>query len=229
MSSQNDQLLKLQAIATAREFLNSRYKQCCAEEYAKWTSNNANAWRGNNMPLPFPPFVSNAAFAPFQTSIAAPTEEDVIDRALILYMQSITTTDLEKTASAPQSVATTEVTLETQAANEPVMMSEPDAVSELNVVSEPVMMSEPDVVSELPAVIPYVEEIKEIYKTVGEPLEIPTVQWPVPEMDLSPAPMPADQLAQASIESGRILPGILKRLEDLKMSWAKPTSTEKVI
>jgi hypothetical protein len=105
-----------------------------------------------------------------------------------------------------------------------------ESVIEESVIEESVI--EPEIletvesvlVEEAPTVDSYTAQIHKIYST---PTEESTITLPPPFIiDLPPMPMPAEELAKASEETGKLLPTILKKIEDLKMTWSKKSPTD---
>lgn len=225
MNDQQDELRKLQAIATAREILNTEYNKQRAEEYNAWITNSQNAWQGNNITIPYPPFVANPAFVPFQSKIPFPSESDVVAKALEIYMKSSPQPVPEPAVPEPSAGVAPNPEVAQPAIDSPPITMFADispVVPQPAVVEEPQTVetnAEPDVQKVQDD--PYIAGIKEIYKNTNVPAEETTSTSVLPEVDLTPLPMPAEELSKVTKESGRILPNVLKKIEELKSSWAK--------
>ena len=77
---------QLELISTARQLLNSDYTRRCTEEYRVWSSTNQNnVNRVGEMLLRYPPFSGALSPLSFRSTIARPTEDDVVRKALELY------------------------------------------------------------------------------------------------------------------------------------------------
>jgi len=77
---------QLELISTARQLLNSDYTRRCTEEYRVWSSTNQNnVNRVGEMLLRYPPFSGALSPLAFRSTIARPTEDDVVKKALELY------------------------------------------------------------------------------------------------------------------------------------------------
>jgi hypothetical protein len=72
----------------ARKMLSDEYTQAHTSEYNTWLANHKNAWMQPHVVVPFPPFIVNAALAPFKSTVSSPTESDIVARATELYNQS---------------------------------------------------------------------------------------------------------------------------------------------
>ena len=72
----------------ARKMLSDEYVEKHNSEYNYWLSNQKNAWMQPHVVVPFPPFIVNAALAPFKATVSKPTESDIVARATELYNQS---------------------------------------------------------------------------------------------------------------------------------------------
>lgn len=278
-------------IEQARKMLIDDYKNRHNDEYNSWRFNTQNAWRGENIPLPFPPFIYNPVLAPFQSTIPYPTEGQIAAKALELYSQTNPagpTDDIAPSLSDDEPVTVIESVAEAEPEAEPAPAEEP-AIEEATVETEPAPVAEESVAE--PA--PYVAEIQNIYKDVyqdylenkisiddvstdepavdqqpadaqpgepavdeqapesvieqaPEPLIIEPVTEPdtyvskiqdiykdlvaapaitvedgvIPDVKIEPVPMPAEQLAKVSLAGEKLLPSVLRKIEELKMSWA---------
>ena len=77
---------QLELISTARQLLNSDYARRCTEEYRVWSSTNQNNInRVGEVLLRYPPFSGALSPLSFRSTIARPTEDDVVKKALELY------------------------------------------------------------------------------------------------------------------------------------------------
>jgi len=78
---------QLELISTARQLLNSDYTRRCTEEYRVWSSstNQININRVGEVLLRYPPFSGALSPLAFRSTIAKPTEDDVVKKALELY------------------------------------------------------------------------------------------------------------------------------------------------
>jgi hypothetical protein len=77
---------QLELISTARQLLHSDYTRRCTEEYRVWSSTNQNNInRVGEVLLRYPPFSGALSPLAFRSTIARPTEDDVVRKALELY------------------------------------------------------------------------------------------------------------------------------------------------
>ena len=77
---------QLELISTARQLLNSDYTRRCTEEYRVWSSTNQiNINRVGEVLLRYPPFSGALSPLSFRSTVARPTEDDVVKKALELY------------------------------------------------------------------------------------------------------------------------------------------------
>ena len=282
-------------IEQARKMLINDYKIRHNDEYNAWRFNTQNAWRGENIPLPFPPFIYNPVLAPFQSTIPYPTEDQIAAKALELFKQTgpadsvddvapvaeeptvepaavaePAPTDpeiepeLESVVPAEEPVAeeaTVDDTAETVDAEPTPVVEQPQAepdpyvaeiqdiykdvyqdylenkiiIAEEPVVEQPTeqvtepVVVEPTIVEQEPEPVvaepvaetdPYVSKIQEIYKDLGAAPADAVDDGVIPEVKTEPVPMPAEQLAKASQAGERLLPSVLRKIEELKTSWA---------
>ena len=77
---------QLELISTARQLLHSDYTRRCTEEYRMWSiTNQNNVNRVGEVLLRYPPFSGALSPLSFRSTIAKPTEDDVVKKALELY------------------------------------------------------------------------------------------------------------------------------------------------
>lgn len=77
---------QLELISTARQLLNAEYAKQCTREYQSWSAVNKNIInRTGEVLLRYPPFSGALSPVSFRSTIAKPTETDVVNMALELY------------------------------------------------------------------------------------------------------------------------------------------------
>jgi len=77
---------QLELISTARQLLNAEYAKKCTQEYQSWSAVNKNIInRTGEVLLRYPPFSGALSPVSFRSTIAKPTETDVVNMALELY------------------------------------------------------------------------------------------------------------------------------------------------
>ena len=77
---------QLELISTARQLLNAEYAKKCTQEYQSWSAVNKNIInRTGEVLLRYPPFSGALSPVSFRSTIAKPTETDVVNLALELY------------------------------------------------------------------------------------------------------------------------------------------------
>jgi len=77
---------QLELISTARQLLNAEYAKQCTQEYQSWSIVNKNIInRTGEVLLRYPPFSGALSPVSFRSTIAKPTETDVVNMALELY------------------------------------------------------------------------------------------------------------------------------------------------
>jgi len=82
----NTEKEQLELISTARQLLNAEYAKKCTQEYQSWSIVNKNIInRTGEVLLRYPPFSGALSPVSFRSTIAKPTETDVVNLALELY------------------------------------------------------------------------------------------------------------------------------------------------
>jgi hypothetical protein len=82
----NTEKEQLELISTARQLLNAEYAKQCTREYQSWSIVNKNIInRTGEVLLRYPPFSGALSPVSFRSTIAKPTETDVVNMALELY------------------------------------------------------------------------------------------------------------------------------------------------
>lgn len=221
----------------ARKLLNEDYKSRHTAEYNAWLANHKNAWMQPHVIVPFPPFVVSGALTPFKPIASAPTEDEVVAKALELYnlhtpapvAQQPAAVIQPTVAAKPEPEATLNQPLDIAPAIEvvePTVEPTVEPVAE-EVVVEPTVepVSEEVVTEPVAEKIPYVDEIYKIYQTAEEPKSEqvePTVEddktFIAVEEALKVVPQPAEELAKVT-STGGILPSVLERIQAMKTKW----------
>jgi len=191
---------QLELISTARQLLNSDYARRCTEEYRVWSSTNQNNInRVGEVLLRYPPFSGALSPLSFRSTIARPTEDDVVRKALELYnrerpspYQNSVPAVVDPFSSLTDSVPETTPALAVEAAGS--TQSQSFAVS-TQVEPEPVVptiestVAAPVAVPTTPAPViepSFTDKILEIFK---KPSEISTPPATTPEPDPLQAPV----------------------------------------
>lgn len=199
MSENTDLMMKMQLLASARQMLTDEYNQTHRDEYTVWAEQQKNAWQQPIVSVPYPPFFVNSSLTAFQPSARFPSEAEVVARALILYNQSQCTTQVPSVLEQQSSIIVNNIP------DDPIV-TEP-------IIQEPVVE---EIVTPLHEDSTSIQEIKNIYKdidiTFKDPVSIAG--------EVALLPMPAEQLADASINAEKILPSVLRKIEELKLLWA---------
>jgi hypothetical protein len=234
MSPIDDHATRVRLIARARHSLNTEYDHKYRAEYAAWIERQKNAWKENHTVVPYVPFFVSDSVGQFRPTIKSPTEEEVVARALELY----NLTFAANPTTPPPAPAEPAPLAETVPVPEPaVIEGTPVAVDTVPVaVPTPEPQLETIAVEPAPAVepaadpipiAPAVANILEIFKDIDlVPTALPADPVPpAPETPAPQEPVPAKVLAQSEKLTGRLLPSVLQKIDDLKMSWAsKPTN-----
>jgi hypothetical protein len=143
---------QLELISTARQLLNAEYAKKCTQEYQSWSTVNKNIInRTGEVLLRYPPFSGALSPVSFRSTIAKPTETDVVNLALELYNRNrpspYQTSAAAVVEPTPEVAAVKEpvsalgsavVTTETSAAESKALSTE---VSTEQDVAEPPMLS----------------------------------------------------------------------------------------
>jgi hypothetical protein len=156
-------------INQAQKMLTEDYKSRHTAEYNSWLIAHKNSWMQPHTIVPFPPFVISGALAPFKAVVTAPTEEEIVAKALELYNESIPTPiakevvhDIEpmETLNQPVDDEQTLEVVDTQTSEvDDTQTSEVVDAEELEELEE---LVEPTVVVlETPVIEPIVEELTE--------------------------------------------------------------------
>lgn len=200
----------------ARKMLTDDYNKRHSDEYNQWILNHKNAWMKPQVIVPFPPFMINAAIAPFTPSAVPPTENEIVASALALYNNA------NPIAAPVDKVVPDEVPQPEPIATQPGMEAPVASVVDNpkdETTSTPEAPEEPPIVPPTP----YVDEIYKIYEAPdsSKPTEVvkPEPLLSTIEQDLKAVPQPAEELAKVT-SSGRILPTVLQRLQSITSKWA---------
>lgn len=220
-------------ISQARKLLNENYKSNHSAEYNSWLGNQQNSWMQPHVIVPFPPFVVSSALAPFTPTVSAPTEQDVVAKALELYNQF-------NTVSAP--VAEPVIASVVEAVREPItntdaiykIFQEPVAkapvVMDVPIVEDEPLVEEVTVVEDEPVVEPtisktldYVDPIRKIFQStekveIEKPAATDTTLVAM-EQAFNAVPQPAEELAKAK-NSGGIFPTVLEKFHAMTSKWS---------
>jgi hypothetical protein len=241
MANQSEELKKLELISTARKIVNAEYVKRRSEEYNIWLLTNKDAFKNQNIALPFPPL--GGAYIPFQSSVKFPTEEEVVKKAVELYRLNVPVPS-PVPAPIPEPMAASTETQTVETTTIPIVPEEVTRVPVHNVPVQTVQENaiEASVVSDELTDIQLrdalVAEIYKIYEDVSKPESIvepklsdttsskPEVYDVVqtttekiidaePVNTIAPAPLPD----MGSTKSG-IMPSVLQRIQEMKDRWS---------
>ena len=211
----------------ARKMLSDEYTQAHTSEYNTWLANHKNAWMQPHVVVPFPPFIVNAALAPFKATVSSPSESDIVARATELYNQSnpapVTTAPVVEPMVA--TVAATEITepeptfedLVADPVVEPAVVVEEETV----LVVEETAITEPEVEEPTPPtsgklLSPIVDnetKIQNIFKPVDNRLfKDPEFNSVTEDLDVIPQPM--EELAKVSASGDSLSSSFFQKLKD---------------
>jgi len=200
MDTYEAELSKLRLIAQARQILNDEFVQRRADEYAAWLTKTKDAWKTPTTSIPYPPFISSPSLSSFQSSIGFPSEQDIVNKALELYNESVVPAPAPvPTSVPPPAVAVSEPT---------TIVPEPQVVDAVIVEPTP----PPTVTQPLPAVT---KSIADIFADRVE--QEPSPQSTVPELQ----PRLTEALQRIS-PPGKILPGIYEKLQQIQADFGNP-------
>ena len=211
----------------ARKMLSDEYVEKHNSEYNYWLSNHKNAWMQPHMIVPFPPFVVNAALAPFKSTVSSPTEADIVARATELYNQS----NPEPVRPAPvvepivpmiAAVASPEMTEPTfeDLVADPVVKPAVE-VEAVEAVDEQPTIAEPEVEEPAPPasgkllspILDTETKIQNIFKPVDNKLfKDPKFQSVTEDLDVIPQPM--EELAKVSASGNLLSSSFFQKLKD---------------
>jgi len=203
MDTYEAELSKLRLIARARQLLNDQFVQKRADEYTNWLNVTKDAWKTPHTSLPYPPFAASPSLSSFQSSIAFPSEEDIVNKALELYNESAAA---ERVVSPPAEAVLSVVEPAAQPQHEPEPESEPsvEAISPAPRVTEAVIVREEPTVVEAVVVLPATRSIADIFA--------------VKKDSEATLPQPAELLHKVS-HPGPILPSILEKLQQVRADF----------
>jgi hypothetical protein len=211
----------------ARKMLSDEYVEKHNSEYNYWLSNHKNAWMQPHIVVPFPPFVVNAALAPFKSTVSSPTESEIVARSVELYNQSNpepvrpdpVVEPVVPMIAAVASPEMTEPTFEDLVAD-PVV--EPaDVVEAVEAVDEQPTIAEPEVEEPAPPasgklLSPMLDtetKIQNIFKPVDNKLfKDPKFQSVTEDLDVIPQPM--EELAKVSASGNLLSSSFFQKLKD---------------
>ena len=211
----------LEFINQAQKMLTDDYNIRRTAEYSNWLQQHSTAWMHPHTIIPFPPFVISASTAPFKAVSAAPSEADIVAKALELYNQS----NQVATNSSPAVVfASEEILYEPPIFKEPIVESEQpveEPIVEEPIVVEPTVESNETVEESIELIsTPYADEVYKIFQTPQNSTEHVTSSN-TPDTTivdigaaLSVVPQPAEELAKIVIKE-KSKPSILERLQNM--------------
>lgn len=208
----------------ARKMLTDDYKNRHTAEYNSWMNNHKNSWMQPHTIMPFPPFVISAAIVPFKPTVSAPSDDEVVAKALELYNLANPPV-VAPVASRVVAAPTVQEVMAAPAVEVPAMIEEvmPVPIEAIESITEEVI---PESIVEEPIVeesktkapvISYTDAIHKIYEimkkedTVDEAPKFTSI-----DATLQTIPQPAEELAKAD-NSNKILPTMLEKLQSI---WA---------
>lgn len=207
MDTYEAELSKLRLIARARQLLNDEFVKKRADEYTTWLNVTKDAWKTPHTSLPYPPFAASPTLSSFQSSIAFPSEEDIVNKALELYNEGIAA---ERSALPPTSPAeavpsVVEPIVQLQPESGPELELEPiiEAISPASRIAEAVIIREEPTVVEA-VVLPATRSIADIFA--------------VKKDSEAALPQPAELLHKVS-HPGPILPSIFEKLQQVQADF----------
>ena len=228
----------LEFINQAQKILTDDYNIRRTAEYGNWLHQHKNAWAQSHTIIPFPPFVISAGIAPFKAVSAAPSEADIVAKALELYNQS---NQVATNSPSPNVNASEEILYDPPTSKDSMVESTQPVVVEPTIVEPTVVeptVVEPTVVE--PTVVEYIVEPEqfaeesveesiepartqytdEVYKIFQIPTEHATSSN-TPDTTivdigtaLSVVPQPAEELSKITLKE-KSKPSILKRLQNM--------------
>jgi len=191
----------------ARKMLTDDYKTQHTAEYNAWMAAHQNSWMQPHIVVPFPPFIVSSALAPFKAVVSAPSEEDIVAKALELYQQA-NPAPLRKEVIEDLEP---EVTLN-QPLNQPLDIAPTVAVPEVivptvveTVESAPALI---DKLLETPAIKPVSKELPEsIPESIPEPVskELPE-SIPEPVSKELPEPVSVEPVSVEPVAEEKVKP-----------------------
>ena len=216
----------IQFINQARTILTEDYKNRHTAEYNSWLLAHKNSWMQPHTIVPFPPFIISGALAPFKAVATAPTEEEIVAKALELFNQAkpalidkevVYALEPEVTLNQPLDVSQTLEVVEVAEPVEPTIeVAETPAI-------EPIVkeLSESDNIEITTEVKPQVDEIYKIYPTSKpKPMSIEErfAEFTAMEEALKVVPQPNEELDKIT-KPGKIFPSVLEKLQSITAKW----------
>ena len=225
----------LEFINQATTLLTQDYNLRRTAEYSSWLQQHKNAWMQPHTIIPFPPFVISASTAPFKPVVSAPSEADIVSKALELYNQSNQgATNSSSPVAPPSEEILYSPPIFKEHIVEPIVVEpiadtivEPIVIE--SIVEEPVSETivEPEQFAEEPVeklIEPistlYADEVYKIFQTTQTSTEHVTSSN-TPDTTivdigtaLSVVPQPAEELAKIAIKE-KSKPSILERLQNM--------------
>ena len=225
----------LEFINQAQKMLTDDYNIRRTAEYGNWLHQHKNAWSQSHTIIPFPPFVISAGIAPFKAVSAAPSEADIVAKALELYNQS---NQVATNSSSPIVNASEEILYDLPISKEPIVESTQPVVVEPTVVEptvveptvveyivEPEQFAEKSVEESIePAPTQYTDEVYKIFQTPTEhATSSNTPDTTIVDIGtaLSVVPQPAEELSKITLKE-KSKPSILKRLQNMTNKLSGP-------
>ena len=217
----------LEYITQARKLLTEDYKTKHTNEYNSWLSNQQHSWMQPHVIVPFPPFVISAALAPFKPTAVAPSESEIVAKALELYNMAnpptpvVAEDDDVVEETMPESVIedeeeedVVEETMPESVVEEPVVQEIMPEVTIDNVVEEPAVE---EIQTKAP-VISYTDAIHKIYEVMKKEGELDDNQkFTSIDAALQVIPQPSEELAKFT-NSSKILPTMMEKLQSIWMT-----------
>ena len=219
----------LEFINQAQKMLTDDYNIRRTAEYGNWLHQHKNAWSQSHTIIPFPPFVISAGIAPFKAVSAAPSEADIVAKALELYNQS---NQVATNSSSPIMNASEEILYDLPTSKDPIVEStqpvvEPTVVEPTVVeyIVEPEQFAKESVEESIePAPIQYTDEVYKIFQTPTEhATSSNTPDTTIVDIGtaLSVVPQPAEELSKITLKE-KSKPSILKRLQNMTNKLSGP-------
>ena len=230
---------QLELISTARQLLNAEYSKKCIQEYQSWSAVNKNIInRTGEVLLRYPPFSGALSPVSFRSTIAKPTETDVVNMALELYNRNrpspyqtsadavVEPTPEVAAVEEPVSALVTTVVIPETTSTESTALSTvvSTAVSTEQDVAEPAILSaaestSPALTDETAKDNSFTGGIFDIFKKSDESVTVvvePEKAEPIVQTVAVPAPVPAIEAPKDAKLTDRIF-DIFKKPADIPL------------
>lgn len=216
-------MLNIEYINQARQILTKNYNERHTAEYNAWLGGHTNAWAQPHTIVPFPPFVICAAISPFKSSSVAPSESDIVAKALELYNQKNPVSDdvsiVEDSSSIQEELPIVEEMIAPQEEQQVEILA-----SDTPIETEEIPVEES--IATVPVEAAYSKEIYKIFQPAVEPAVDSTTEikpdatlFDTVEATLNALPQPAKVLSDvATAKTSR--PSVLGRLQNITGKWS---------